>query len=68
MTEKRNILERSQAAFILLLLLTTSHHVHVTSTGHNLKWDHFDILAKGRSDRHCKIKETTNKGIENHPK
>ena len=22
---------------------------HVTSTGHNLKWDHFDILAKGRS-------------------
>ena len=23
---------------------------HVTSTGHNLKWDHFEILAKGRSD------------------
>ena len=22
---------------------------HVTSTGHNLKWDHFEILAKGRS-------------------
>ena len=31
---------------------------HVTSTGHNLKWDHFEILAKGRSDTHCKIKET----------
>ena len=31
---------------------------HVTSTGHNLKWDHFEILAKGRSDAHCKIKET----------
>ena len=31
---------------------------HVTSTGHNFKWDHFDILAKGRSDVHCKIKET----------
>ena len=31
---------------------------HVTSTGHNLKWDHFDILAKGRSDTQCKIKET----------
>ena len=31
---------------------------HVTSTGHNLKWDHFEILAKGRSDIHCKIKET----------
>ena len=31
---------------------------HVMSTGHNLKWDHFEILAKGRSDTHCKIKET----------
>ena len=31
---------------------------HVTSTGHNFKWDHFDILDKGRSDVHCKIKET----------
>ena len=31
---------------------------HVTSTGHNLKWDHFEILAKGPSDTHCKIKET----------
>ena len=52
--------------------ITSSCHAsaiadHVTSTGHNLKWDHFDILAKGRSDTHCKIKET-NKGIETHPK
>ena len=31
---------------------------HVTSTDHNLKWDLFEILAKGRSDTHCKIKET----------
>ena len=31
---------------------------HITSTGHNIKWDHFDILATGRSDLHCKIKET----------
>ena len=31
---------------------------NVTSTGQNLKWDHFGILAKGRSDNHCKIKET----------
>ena len=29
-----------------------------TSTGHNLKWDHFEILVKGRSDTHRKIKET----------
>ena len=31
---------------------------HVTSTGHNLKRDHFEILAKGRSDTHCNIKAT----------
>ena len=31
---------------------------HVASTGHHLKWDHFDILARGQSDIHCKIKET----------
>ena len=33
---------------------------HVTSTVHNLKWDHLKILAKGRSDSdtHCKVKET----------
>ena len=31
---------------------------HITATGHNIKWDHFEILAKGRSDTHCKIKET----------
>ena len=31
---------------------------HVTSTGHNLKWDHFEILAKALSVIHCEIKET----------
>ena len=31
---------------------------HVTSTGNNMKWDHFEILVRGRSDTHCKIKET----------
>ena len=30
---------------------------HIISTGHNIKWDHFEILATG-SDVHCKIKET----------
>ena len=43
--------------------ITSSCHAsaiadHVTSTGHNFKWDHYDILAKGRTDTHCKIKET----------
>ena len=28
---------------------------HVKATGHNIKWDHFDILAKGKTDYHCKI-------------
>ena len=41
--------------------ITTTCHAsaiadHVTSTGHN--FNHFEILAKGRSDTHCKIKET----------
>jgi len=43
--------------------ITSSCHAsaiadHVTSTGHDLKWDHFDIVAKSWSDTHCKIKET----------
>ena len=31
---------------------------HIISTGHNIKWDHFEILATGHSDVHCKINET----------
>ena len=31
---------------------------HVKTTGHNIKWDNFDILAKVKTDYHCKIKET----------
>ena len=31
---------------------------HVKTTGHNIKWDHFEILASGKTDYHCKIKET----------
>ena len=30
----------------------------IRATGHNIKWDHFDILASGKTDYHCKIKET----------
>ena len=33
-------------------------HVKTTATGHDIKWDHFDILASGKTDFHCKIKET----------
>ena len=28
------------------------------SSGHNIKWDHFEILASGQCDLQCKIKET----------
>ena len=31
---------------------------HYKATGHNIEWDHFDILAKGKTDYHCKMKET----------
>ena len=31
---------------------------HVKTTGHNIKGDHFDILAKSKTDNHSKIKET----------
>ena len=30
---------------------------HITATGHNIKWDHFEILASGKTDYHCEIKE-----------
>ena len=31
---------------------------HANTTGHNIKWDHFDIKAKKKTDYHYKIKET----------
>ena len=30
---------------------------HMTQTGHKIKWDHFDILATGQSDLHCKLRK-----------
>ena len=29
---------------------------HIKATGHNLKWDDFEILASGKTDHLCKIK------------
>ena len=57
---KRRLHDRKTEHFKALI---NGHHTsaladHVTSTGHSLKWDHFEVLAKGRSDTHCKIKET----------
>ena len=31
---------------------------HVKATGHSIKLDHFDVLAYGKTDYHCKVKET----------
>ena len=31
---------------------------HIKTTGYNIKWDLFDILAKGKTDYYWKIKET----------
>ena len=49
-----------------LNILRLSHkdcHVYaladdVISADHNIKWEHFDILATGKSDLQCKINET----------
>jgi len=30
----------------------------VKTTGHNIKWEQLDILASGKTDYHCKVKET----------
>ena len=40
---------------ITLPLLQT---ISLTATRHNIKWDHFEILASGKTDYYCKIKET----------
>ena len=37
--------------FLLLL-------IYVKTADHNIKWDHFDILASGKTDFYCKVKET----------
>lgn len=42
----------------MLLPQRKNRYDHGTSTGHNFKWDHLDILGNGRSDSHCEIKET----------
>ena len=31
---------------------------YVKTTGHKIKWDHFDILASSKSNYDCNIKET----------
>ena len=40
---------------------------HSISTGHNIKWDHFEILASGQCDLQCKIQEPLLYGTWNPP-
>jgi len=57
---KRKLHERKTEHFKALLNNDHSSAVadHDKNTGHNIKWDHFDILAPGKTDYHCKFEET----------
>ena len=37
---------------------------HMTLTDHRIKWDHFDVLATGRSDEHCDLQPAHNENIQ----
>ena len=37
---------------------SSANAYHVKTTGLNIKWDHFGILTSGKTDYHCKGKET----------
>ena len=51
--------ERLSTSKLSLKLVTPPRVAeHSISTGHNIKWDHFEILASGQCDLQCKIKET----------
>ena len=68
---KRRLHDRKAEHFKALTQIGHASTVaeHSISTGHNIKWDHFEILASGQCDLHCKIKETlfSNKGLETRP-
>ena len=57
---KRRLQDRKTEHFKALTQIGHASAVaeHSISTGHNIKWDHFEILASGQCDLQCKIKET----------
>ncbi|KAL9961374.1 hypothetical protein ACROYT_G030298 [Oculina patagonica] len=57
---KRRLQDRKVEHFKALTQVGHTSDVadHATSTGHNIKWDNFQVLASGRCDLQCKIKET----------
>ena len=56
---KRRLHDRKTEHFKALTQIGHASAVadHSISTGHNIKWDHFKILASGQCDLQCKIKE-----------
>ena len=57
----QNILTNPIISQLNFLFLWSSIADHVKTTGHSIKWDHFDISASGETDYHCKIKVTLHK-------
>ena len=52
----RNGAIHSHASARGLSMRTHLTAVDVKTTDHNIKWDHFDILASGKTGYHCKVK------------
>ena len=57
---KRRLHDRKTEHFKALTQIGHASAVaeHSISTGHNIKWDHFEILASGQCDLRYKIKKT----------
>ena len=57
---KRRLHDRKSEYFKALTCSENTSAIadHVKVTGDNIKWDHFETLASGKTDQHCKIKET----------
>ena len=56
---KRRLLDRKTESYKAPAKIDHSSAIadHVKTTRHNVKWDHFNILASAKTDFHCKIKE-----------
>ena len=56
---KRRLHDRKTEHFKALTQIGHASAVaeHSISTGHNIKWDHFEILASGQCDLHCKSRK-----------
>ena len=62
---KRRLHDRKSEHFKALTSNSHSSAIvdHMTQTGHRIKWDHFDILATGQSDIHCKTSSNQRLGV-----